>query len=213
MNARVKRKVDKFFSAYPLRSVGKGQIIIFAGENPAGIFYLINGFVRVYAVAPSGAEVVVNIFQPPAFFPMAWAMNKQPNKYFYQAIDKLEFYRAPVEDAMEFIKENPEVALDLLSRLYSGAEGLLEKMVYLMSGSATNRLAVEVLIGSRRFGQKERDGSYLYKISQQELANRTGLSRETVSRDIRHVPYVIMTYGGVRVTDIDALEQYLSEQT
>ncbi|HEU5005298.1 MAG TPA: Crp/Fnr family transcriptional regulator [Candidatus Saccharimonadales bacterium] len=213
MDARIKKKVDKFFSAYPLRSVGKGQIMIFAGEDPTGIFYLQQGYIRQYAVAPSGAEIVVHIFQPPNFFPMGWAISRRSNRYFYQTIGEVKFYRAPVEDVLDFIRQNPDLMYELLGLYFGMIDSLFEKTVYLMSGSATNRLALEIVVGSKRFGQKEEDGSYIYRISQQELANRTGLSRETVSRDIRHVPYVIMTYGGVRVTDLDALEKHLAEQT
>ncbi len=84
MTSAVSSKIDQFFRTYPQRSYPKGQILVFAGEEPEHVFYITKGRVRQYDVSYRGEEVIVNVFKPPAFFPMSWAINKTPNKYFFK---------------------------------------------------------------------------------------------------------------------------------
>ncbi|MGZ6004968.1 MAG: Crp/Fnr family transcriptional regulator [Candidatus Saccharimonadales bacterium] len=208
----VEHKVDENFSKYPKRTYAKGQILVFADESPASIFYIVEGRVRKYDVSYRGDEVIVNIFKPPAFFPMSWAINRSPNKYFYKAETETIVHIVPVDEALKFIKDNPDVMLDLLSRIYRGMDGLLGRVVHLMSGSARSRLLYELIIECRRFSQPQKDGSYNLAVTETDLAARSGLSRETVNREIRKVKsdgLIQISDRGVTVKDLKALEQKL----
>jgi CRP-like cAMP-binding protein len=140
------QKIHDFFSKFPARSYPKGQILIFADESPEHVFYIKNGKIRQYAITYRGDEVIVNIFKPPAFFPMSWAINHTDNEYFYKTEEPTELHVVPANEAIAFIKENPDVMFDLLSRVYRGLDGLLGRMVHLMSWSAKSRLMYELLV-------------------------------------------------------------------
>lgn len=185
MESDVSRKVDAEFSQYPSRSYPKGQILVFADENPEHIFYITSGRVRKYDVSYRGDEVIVNVFKPPAFFPMSWAINRTPNKYFYKTEEPTELHVVPVDKALEFLQSNPDVMFDLLSRIYRGMDGLLGRMVHLMSGTAKSRLIYELIIECRRFGQKDSKAGYALHLNEGDLAARSGLSRETISRELQ----------------------------
>jgi CRP-like cAMP-binding protein len=203
-------KVDAYFSKYPKRSYPKGQILVFADESPECIFYIVKGRVRKYDVSHKGDEVVVNLFKPPAFFPMSWAINRTPNNYFYNTEMPTEVHVVPADDALQFLKDNPEVTLDLLSRIYRGMDGLLGRLVHLMSGSAKSRLLYELLIECRRFGNKNDDNSYTLDITEVDLAARSGLTRETISREMKQMKadgLVSINPKGIIVKDLKILEQ------
>lgn len=206
----VAQKIDEQFSRYPKRSYPKGQILVFADESPQHIFYITEGRVRKYDISYKGEDVIVNIFKPPAFFPMSWAINRTSNKYFYKTETETELHVVPVEAALEFVKNNPDVMFDLLSRIYKGMDGLLGRVVHLMSGSAKSRLLYELIIECRRFGTKNKDGSYTLDITEASLAARSGLSRETVSREMQKIKAagLVRIHGkGIQIMDIAALEQ------
>lgn len=205
-------KVQHFFSQFPLRTYPKGQILIFADESPDHIFYLVKGKVRKYDVSYRGDEVIVNVFKPGSFFPMSWALNRTDNKFFYKTEEPTELHLVPADKAVDFLKSNPDVVLDLLSRMYRGMDGVLGRMVHLMAGSAKNRLAYEVLIECRRFGEKGNTGACRLKITEIDLAARSGLTRETVSREIQKLKdkNVLVLDGKVLiVNDLTALEAEL----
>ena len=208
----VTKKIDEHFSTYPKRSYPKGQILVFADESPAHVFYMVSGSVRKYDVSYRGDEVIVNLFKPPAFFPMSWAINRTPNRYFYKTETDVELHVISADDALQFVTDNPDVMLDLLSRIYKGMDGLLGRVVHLMSGSAKSRLLYELIMECRRFGTQNPDGSYTLIANEVDLAARSGLSRETVSREMKKVKtgsLVSVSGKGITINDLDALEKKL----
>ncbi len=212
MDQTVEVKVRQYFSKFPKRQYPKGQILIFADEDPDYIFYLTKGKVIKYDVAYNGDEVIVNIFKPSSFFPMSWAINHGQNHFFYKTETESEMHVIPASDALSFMESNTDVMMDLIERIYRGTEGLLTRMVQLMVGSAKNRILLEVLIEARRFGEKNKDGSTSISINEQELASRAGMSRETVSREINKMKsskLVKVDKGNITVLDLDRVEAEL----
>ena len=208
-------KVHENFSQYPKRKYPKGHILVFADESPEHIFYIVKGRVRKYDVSYRGDEVIVNIFQPPAFFPMSWAINQTPNCFFYKTEEETEVHLVPAEKALEFLQSNPDVVLDLLSRVYKGMDGLLGRVVHLMSGTALSRLIYELIIECYRFGVNKNNMKYSLTINEVDLAARSGLSRETVSREMQKLKqsgWIELTSKVIIVNDISLLEQALGSE-
>ena len=186
MNIAVSQKLQDFFKSYPPRTYKKGEIIIFAGENPKGIIFLKSGQVAQYHISDSGQKVILNIFKPGAFFPMSWAVNHTENNYFYEAASQVECRIAPPQDVLNLLNENHDITFDLLSRVYRGTDGLLQRMSELMVGSARSRLLLEILISAYRFGNV-RGNSAEVSIKTTDLAQRTGITRETASRELNQL--------------------------
>lgn len=205
-------KARAFFTRYPLRRFDPRNIMIHASETPSGVFYITEGLVSQYDVTNSGNEVVVNVFKPGAFFPMSWAIHHTPNRYFFEATTPVTTHITPAADAVQFLKDNPDVTFDLLSRVYRGTDGLLRRMTHLMGGDARSRLLFELLNAAHRFGQRQQDGSIFIGLSESNLAKRAGLARETVNRSMQQIKetgLVTVTHGGIVVTRTDELEKLL----
>jgi CRP/FNR family transcriptional regulator len=212
MSDEVARKVRDFFSQYPEKKFIKQQIIVQTGDEPAGIFYMLEGRVSQYDISPTGAEVVVNVFQPPAFFPMSWAINKTPNQYFFEASSDVVARQAPPDDVVEFLRGEPDVLFDLLSRVYRGSDGLLRRLAHLMGGGARSRLVFEILNAARRFGEHSANGSVNVPLKEGDLAKHSGLARETVNRVIQNLKtegLVEVNKDGLTVPDMKSLEASL----
>lgn len=208
----VGKKIEDFFSKYRLQTFNEGEILVHAGNEPAGVYHLISGEVREYDISNTGTEIVVNVFRPPSFFPMSWAINKTPNQFFFEASTKVRLRMAPADETIKFLKDNPDVTFDLLRRVYSGTDGLLRRLAHLMGGSAKTRLLFELLIECRRFGKKQLDGSYLLSLHEEELANRAGMSRETVSRELAKIKgqrLVGVNRTGFHIKSLEKLEEEL----
>jgi len=205
-------KIKEYFSRYPLRKYPKGQILIFSGEDTNKIYYLVEGKVKVYDISYRGDELILNIFKNGAFFPMSLAINKNQNNYFYKTETETTVRAAPAEEVIGFVKDNPDVLFDLTSRLYRGVDALLEKLVHLMSGTASERLMFEILTEARRFGEDGTNKTVLLRLTELDLANRCGLSRETVSREIHKLKksgLVRLSKDGIVIEDISDLQARL----
>ncbi len=205
-------KVVIFFSAYPRQSFAKGEILLHAEEAVPSVFYIVDGLVSQYDIAPNGSEVVVNVFKSGAFFPMSSAINETENHYFFEANQPTVVYAAPAAEAVRFVKDNPDVLFDLLGRVYRGVDGLLRRMAHLMGGGAKSRLTFELLNAAQRFGERQPGGGVLVELTETELARRSGLARETVNRtiqDLKVAQLIVMDRRGIVIPDVAKLESGL----
>lgn len=214
MNPTVAAKISNFFEKYPSRHYLAGQILVQANEDPTHVFHLLEGRVKQYDISYRGDEVVLNTFKPPAFFPMSYAINRTANIYFYETETEVELKLAPVDDAIDFLKSNPDVTYDLLSRVYRGADGLLGRLAHLMAGSARSRLLYELLIEARRFGTPRGKGVAI-TLTESDIGAHAGLARETVSREIRKLKdegLISVIKHEIWVADIERLASLVSRE-
>lgn len=182
---KIIRKLNNFFNNFDKHQYQKGEIIIRSGEAPKGIFYLQRGFVRQYSISEKGDEVTLNLYKPHTFFPMMWALNNTPNNYYFETLTATSVAIAPRDKVVTFIKNEPEILYDLTKRLYKGIDGILKRMEYLMSGDAYKKLIVILLISRERFATSDKKLAISLKLTHKELAAQAGISRETVSREMK----------------------------
>lgn len=214
MSGDVATSITDFFNNYRLRRYAKGQVLILNGDEAEYVYHLISGQVKQYDVTYRGEEIILNVFKPPAFFPMSLAINKTENSYIYEAETDIEVRQAPAEEVVEFIKNNPDVMYDLLSRVYRGTDGLIGRMAHLMASSAKSRLIYELIIGARRYGTTQADGSCLLSINEKDLGARAGLTRETVSREMSKLKkdgLIDLQGRSIVIKDLTALEKRLGQ--
>lgn len=214
MTPDVRQKIADFFAQYPLRKFAAGQVLLRPDEEPQGVLYLESGQIIQYDISPKGHEVVVNAYKAPAFFPMSWAINQTPNRYFWETTQPTAARQAPADDAVQFLRDNPAITLDLLARVYRGTDGLLRRMAHLMGGDAKSRLLFELLNASYRFGQERPDGTIFIPLREGDIAKRSGLTRETVNRMFRvlkEAELVQVGQGGITLADRRRLTAQLGD--
>jgi CRP/FNR family transcriptional regulator len=215
MSDEIQAKVAKFFDQYPKRVYPKGQIIIFKGDNPGKIFYIVSGKICKYDITYRGDEIITHIYHDSALFSMSLALSTIKNHFFYKAEENTTVRYAPPQDVITFFLTNPEVMLEHISQMYQGIDGILGRVVQLMAGNARSRLIYELVIECRRFGKLLQDGSYLLDIHEKHLAARSGLSRETISRGMKRLKeagIIRIDTDGIRVNDLDALTSLLQPE-
>jgi CRP/FNR family cyclic AMP-dependent transcriptional regulator len=211
MKPNIRAQLDQYFAQYPLKTYAKGAVLTFAGHDPEGVSLLESGIVEQYEITPEGNKLVVNVFKPSAFFPMSWAINRTPNAYFFGAVTDVILRQADVNATVAFLQAHPEVLFDLLSRVYKGTDALLRRLVLAASGVAISRLMFELLIEAYRFGAEAEGQTRLVHVKQSVLAERSGLARETVSRELQKLAQeklVVRTKQGM-VIDVAGLEHKL----
>jgi len=220
METEIAAKIENFFTKFKHQAYKKGEILIRADEDPTGIFYLKRGTVKEYAISKKGDELVVNVFKPNTFFPMSWAFNNTENKYFFEAVTDLEIWRAPKDDVLMFIKNNPDVLFDLMKRVYKGTDGILKRMTYLMAGNAYARLITELIIQAQRFGtyqssgvDSKNKGAVELNILEKDLGTQSGMTRETVSRELKILKekgLVSLEKNVLKISNLANLEEELN---
>ena len=160
-----------------------------------------------------GSELTLNIYKPYALFPMSLILNNKQGKYAYDALTGVEGYFAPKKDFKNFIKNNPDILFDLLKRIYLGLDGFFIRLETLLLGDAYLKVLAQLIIYSKRFGQKNQDKiTFDWQMTHHQLASQTGLARESVTRQIKKIQNKgIIGYSGKKlfIYDISKLEKEL----
>lgn len=173
----IEEKVQSFFSNYPTIDLQENEIVIQFHEAYPDIYYLESGSIEQYDISKNGKKVTLNIYKLKSFFPLLPLLSSKPNTYFFSANEQIcSLKKAPRNDVYDFLRDNPDVLLDLTARLYKGMDGLLKRLNIALAGSAEQRVLVELKIIAERFS------SNTIEISVSQLADQVGLTRETVSR-------------------------------
>lgn len=211
MDSTVRQKLDIFFAAFPQKKYKKRELLIRAGERTTNIFYLTRGHVKQYLITNAGDEINLNIYKEGSFIPMSLVFNPRRSPYFYEAMGEVKTREAPLEKVTNFVNQDSEVMMDLLHRLFVGIDGLFLRFEQLMSGDAKHRLYVTLVICAKRFGVLRKGYLKLtLKLTHQELASLSGLSRETVSREMKKLKernLLSYTKASICINDLTQLEQ------
>lgn len=211
----IKSKIIDFFRMYPSHKLSKGESLLEAGENPEGVYFLTSGSIKQYAITNSGEKVIVNTFQKNAFFPMSWAINNTQNTYFFEAMEDSTLSTAPKDAVLEFIRSNPDVAYDLLARVFSGVDGVLARTAHLMGSTAYVRVLHELTIQAKRLKPETTSAVHL-PIKESQLSELCGLTKETVNREFKKLKdqkLVTVSRNEIVINSLPKLENELLENS
>ncbi len=210
----VREKITNFLKDFKEQKYNKKEIIIKPDDEPEVVYCILEGAVRMYAVSANGEELVINTFKPFAYFPMGWVLNDIVPRHYYEAMDPVVLKKVSKTAFLEFIQANPDVLMELTKRIYYGLEGYFTRMEYLMSGNASARLITELLILGKRFGVTGNNETVVsLKLTEKDLAALTGITRETVSRELNKLKIkglVSLNKNILTVSDMGLLERELS---
>jgi CRP-like cAMP-binding protein len=166
--------LSQFFQKNPVRSFPKSKILINPEEVLDYVYFLENGEVRMYSVSTNGRETTLHIFKPGTAFPLMLVLSGVENQYYFECKTAVQIRQSPREEVINFLKENPDEQHSMLINLSKGIVGLLTRI-----DNLTNLTTAEQ-VKSLLDNVANRD------ISQQEIADWLGISRETVSRAVGH---------------------------
>lgn len=184
MNMSVQQQIDDFFSKYTNLQYKKGEIILRAGDPPAGMLYLKKGLVRMSFAADTGDMLVLHVFKIGSVFPLPWMINNTPNRYYFEALTPVELYRAPREDVLLLMKNTTEIETHLLSRVLAGLSGLMQRMEFLVFDSAYKKTILLLLYYVKNFSDTSQKGKLMIPLTHKEIASWIGTTRETASLQI-----------------------------
>ncbi len=176
-------RLEEFFTQFPQTGLKKGQIILQPNDKPAGVYFLKDGYVRMYSVFEDGRELTLNIFKPNTYFSMMWAIADIPINSYFQTMTPTLLQLAPKNKLLEFINDNPDILYDLTRRILIGLDGTIVNFQNLLSGRAYNRVIAALILSAKRFGKKGADNHVTIdlRLTHQDIASLAGITRETAS--------------------------------
>lgn len=119
----------------------RGQTIFLQGEPAKAIFIVLQGWVKLYRIAPSGAEAVVGVFTKGRSFGEAAAFRGDVYPVSAEAVTQCTLIRIEAEDYLRRIRETPDTAISLLSATFAHLHNLVAQIEALKARTGAQRVA------------------------------------------------------------------------
>lgn len=210
---KLMQKLDEAFFAQfsSVQKFEKGKLILWPEMQPRGVFYVKSGFIRQYLISKDGKEITVNILKPETYFPMIWALNDTPNVYFFECLTEAVLLKAPRNELVKHLENNPDLLYDLTKRILSGLGGMTKTMEILLTGNAHQQISYVVLVLAKRFGNPVKEGIMVdLPLTHRLIGTLAGLSRESTTIELQKLEksnIIIKENSSLLIKDIEKLEE------
>ena len=170
-----------------LRTYPKNTVFITEGDSSDSVFVVLTGKVKVFISDTEGHEMILDT-QGPGEYVGEMALDGNPRSASVMTLEPSTFAVVARDPIREAIRQDPDFALDMISKIIDRARLATNSVKDLALLDVYGRVARLLLNMS-----VEKDGKLLIpdKLTQQEIAERVGASRDMVSRIFRD-----LTAGG-----------------
>jgi CRP-like cAMP-binding protein len=176
--------VEAFQQGTPL-TYKKGEFIIRPGENPQGVFYIVEGLVKAYDITKYGEENLLIIRKANEIFPLIWSITGEGRHVIYEALSPVKVLRLDQKKYLNLLKQNQDLLPPLLDVVLEMYRIHSERIINLEYRSVRERLISFLLIMSQRFGETTKDGIFIEApLKQQDIASSINATRETTGREL-----------------------------
>jgi len=180
------------------RSFAKNAIVINEGDLSDSLFLILSGRAKVYLGDESGKELILDIKGPGEYFG-EMVLDERPRSATVMTLEPSQFATLSRADFTAVLLKHPKIALQVIRNLIRVARGLNENVRSLALLDVYGRVArvlIELAV--------EQDGKLVIaqKLTQKDLANRVGASREMINRILRDLSqggYITVTDGRITI--------------
>ena len=196
----------------------KGQILIQPGIEPAGIYFIESGLVKVYSLSHDDIEHDHLFYGTGDVFPIIWAIEGSHRSVYYETMEDTVVRLIPKEDFVKFLHEQPATTYELLVRTTEFFKLYGAQIDNLLYSNASERIAFRLLALLNRYPERDGDNFRLgIFLTNQDIAHSVATTRETVNRFFSRLKRQgIMHYDNERhmvISNIEALGKIIGTET
>lgn len=212
--ALIKLQSIKATSVYP-----KGTMLCLEGQAPRGIYVLCTGKAKISTTSSEGKSIILRIAEPGEVLGLTAAVSNTPYEATVETLEQTQANFISHQDFLRFIQEYPEVGMKVAQQLTHNCKCAYTEIRSLgLSNSVPEKIA-KLLLGwaehPLQFSgpRKTQEIAIRVTLTQEEIAQFVGTSRETVSRvlgDFRKKGWVRIKGATWSITNKRALENLVT---
>jgi len=162
-----------------VRPIARGSTLFLQDEAASSIYIVLEGWVKLYRLSPSGAEAIVGVFTRGGSFGEAVALRNGTYPVAAEAVTDGRVLAIDAEALLGMIRETPEVAVAILTSTFSHLHALVAQLEQLKAQTGAQRLA-EFLLDLA--AGPEGACAVLLPYDKTLIAGRLGMKPESLSR-------------------------------
>ena len=187
----------------------RGEALFAEGDAGDRLFVITAGKIKLGRTSADGRENLLTVLGPGEMFGELSLFDPGPRTATATAVSDAELVGLGHADLQEFLTGRPEVARHLLQSLARRLRRTNDSLADLVFSDVPGRVAKALLDLSRRFGRQTDAGVLVaHDLTQEELAQLVGASRETVNKalaDFASRGWIRLEARAVVLLDVDRL--------
>jgi CRP-like cAMP-binding protein len=164
----------------------KDTVVFFENEEGDFFFVILEGRIKVTILGDDGREVILSVLGPGDFFGEMALLDNEPRSATAIAAEDSELLSLHRHDFQSVLADNRSIVTGLIKVLTARLRKANHQISTLALLDVYGRVARVILDLAREEGRRLKDGRIsFHRPTHQELANRIGTTRETVTRMIK----------------------------
>jgi CRP-like cAMP-binding protein len=163
--------------------LSRGQTLFKEGDAGDQLFVVVDGKLKLGTTSNDGRENLLSILGPGDMFGELSLFDPGPRTATATAVVDSKLLALANDQVIGWVKEHPQVSLQLLGRLAQRLRKANDVLSDLVFADVPGRVAKAIIELGERFGTQKPDGLHVnHELTQEELAQLVGASRETVNK-------------------------------
>lgn len=199
--------VDELLSHAIWRSYERGETLFLQEEEARAIHVVLEGWVKLFRMSPTGAEAIVSVFTRGESFGEAVALRNLPYPVSAEAVTNCEVMHIPSHILASLMKEDAEIGISILASTFNHLHSLVAQLEQLKAQTGAQRVAEFLLnLCTREDGGCEVTLPYDKTL----IAGRLGMKPESLSRAFSRLKQagVQIKRNHAEIANVEVLRDY-----
>jgi len=192
------------------RSLRRGTALFREGDSGDELYIVSTGKLKVGRESVDGRENLLSVVGPGEIIGELALFDPGPRSSTVTAVSQTELLSLKHDDLTTWLQDRPQAAMNLLKALAQRLRRTNETVGDLVFSDVPGRVAKALIDLKDRFGKPAPDGVLVpHDLTQEELAQLVGASRETVNKalaDFAARGWIRLEARSVVILDIDRLQ-------
>jgi CRP/FNR family cyclic AMP-dependent transcriptional regulator len=177
------RDADELRSCAATVELKRGERLFSEGDEGDKLYVVLDGKIKLTRAAPDGRENLLSVHGPGEMFGELSLFDPRPRTSSAAAVTDSRLVALAHDVLRTWLKDRPDVSMHLLRALAQRLRRINDVKADLVFTDVPGRVAKALLDLADRFGEIERNGIQVHHdLTQEELAQLVGASRETVNK-------------------------------
>jgi len=185
--------LDKLFEGGTPKTYPKNQLIHYEGDPLTNIYLVESGFIKAYTILDSGDTRTILILAPGDIFPLAFSASMDWEnyhvRYFYQTLSDVKLLSMLSEVMRNHIENDSAMMSTYMGYISASNEAIMNQLEIMKNKKAIDKVGLLLPYLISKAGKKIKPGVYELelKLSHQEIADLSGVTRETTTTLIKEL--------------------------
>ncbi len=163
--------------------ISRGERLFSEGDAGDKLYVILDGKIKLIRAAPDGRENLLSVHGPGEMFGELSLFDPSPRTSGATALTDARLAALAHDDLRRWLTGRPDVSMHLLRALAQRLRRINDVKADLVFTDVPGRVAKALLDLAARFGVPQEDGLLVnHDLTQEELAQLVGASRETVNK-------------------------------